>query len=130
LASLKDDIKKESKKTVSSPVQPYEEKRDRATAAGGSSSRSGGSSGISWSDYKKYENDYDTWQKTGRHTDDFGSWGTQAGLDTWRQIRDRKSNGTRAALIGDRYYAMDGATFNRYEDDYNTWKQTGKHSDG
>ena len=130
MASLKDDIKKESKKAVPSPVQPYEDKRDRATATGGSSSRSGGSSGISWSDYKKYENDYDTWQKTGKHTDDFGSWGTQAGLNTWRQIRDRKSNGTRAALIGDRYYAMDGATFNRYEDDYNTWRQTGKHSDG
>ena len=101
--------------------------RERGTKQGASSSPS---SGISWKDYNRYEQDYNGWKTTGQHGADFGSWATDGGLQTWRSIRDRAKTGTQAALIGDRYYAMDKDTYGRYEKDYAVWKKTGKHSEG
>lgn len=87
-----------------------------------------GSSGMSWGDYQKYEQDYNTWKQTGKHGADFGSWATDSGLSQWRAIRDRAKTGAQAALVGDRYYSMDKDTYGRYEKDYQYWKKTGKHT--
>ncbi len=115
------EIKKRNQKTVSTI-----ENNQRAirAQAGGYNGGSGNAYKMSADTYDRYEADYTTWKKTGKHTSDFSTWGNQKELDIWKSIRDGK---VMSAKVGGDIYYMGKDAYRKYSGDYDTWAKTGSH---
>ena len=71
---------------------------------------SGSSSKFSVDTYNRYENEYANWQKTGKNSAGYSTWGNQKDYDIWKQIRSGKM---RTAQVGGDIYYMDNDTYKR-----------------
>ncbi len=76
--------------------------------------------------FKKYDQEYKNWKKTGKYSDGFSSWMNQDELDLYKNI---KSGSGRSARSNGSYYYMDNDTYDKYGKEYANWKSTNKYSD-
>lgn len=76
--------------------------------------------------FKKYDQEYKNWKKTGKYSDGFSSWMNQDELDLYKNI---KSGNGRSARSNGSYYYMDNDTYDKYGKEYANWKSTNKYSD-
>lgn len=86
-----------------------------------------GSYKISADTYKKYDDEYDNWKKTGQYSADFGTWKNEYDLNAYKAIKSAKRG--RSAFVDGTYYVIDDDTYKRYDKEYNNWKKAGKYSD-
>ena len=75
--------------------------------------------------FKKYDQEFKNWKKTGKYSDGFNSWANKNDLDLYKSI---KSGSGKSALKNGTYYYLDNDTYDKYGKEFTNWKNTQKYS--